>query len=119
MVEALGGSGTVMDYGEVYSALQTGVIDGAENNPASFVSSGHHDVAPFFTLDGHQTQPDPVIISEQVWESLSSDDQELVSEVAQESTAVLRDLWDAAVDEAMQELEEEGVEIYDVNVEEF
>src|SRR5699024_9472638 len=46
MVEALGGSGTVMDYGEVYSALQTGVIDGAENNPASFVSSGHHDVAP-------------------------------------------------------------------------
>lgn len=119
MVEALGGSATVMDYGEVYSALQTGVIDGAENNPASFVSSGHHEVAPHFTLDGHQHQPDPLVISEQVWDSLSSSDQDLVSEVAEEATEVLRDLWGTAVEEAMTEMENSGVEIYDVDVEEF
>jgi tripartite ATP-independent transporter DctP family solute receptor len=83
MVEAMGGSPVTMDFGEVYSGLQTGVIDGAENNEPSYVSTGHYEVATYFTLDGHTRVPEVLLINADLWDSLSAEDQQLIREVAE------------------------------------
>jgi len=119
MVEAMGGSPVVMDFGEVYSGLETGVIDGAENNEPSYVSTGHYEVAPFYTLDGHTRVPEVLLIAEDVWNSLSAEDQELLREVARESIDIQRDLWDAEVEESFQVAQEAGNEIIEVDTEPF
>lgn len=119
MIEAMGGSPVSMDYGEVYGALESGVIDGAENNEPSFVSSGHYETATHFTRDGHQRVPEVLLINEDLWDSLSEEDQELMREVAQESIPVQRELWDEEVEESIEVMEDAGVEVYDVDVEEF
>lgn len=119
MIEAMGGSPVSMDYGEVYGALESGVIDGAENNEPSFVSSGHYETAPHFTRDGHQRVPEVLLINADLWDSLSDDDQELMREVAQESIPYQRDLWDTEVEESIEVMEDAGVEVYDVDVTEF
>lgn len=119
MVEAMGGSGVTMDYGEVYSALETGVIDGAENNEPSYVSSGHYESATYFTRDGHQRIPEVLLINADLWDSLPEEDQELVREVAQESVTEQRALWDAEVEESIATMEDAGIEVIDVDVAEF
>lgn len=119
MVEAMGGSGVTMDYGEVYSALETGVITGAENNEPSYVSSGHYETATYFTRDGHQRIPEVLLINADLFDSLSEEDQQLLREVAQDSVAEQRELWDAEVEESIAAMEEAGIEIIDVEVSEF
>ncbi|NDR58481.1 TRAP transporter substrate-binding protein [Aliiruegeria sabulilitoris] len=93
MVGALGANATPMPYGEVYSSIQTGVIDGAENNWPSYESSGHFEVAGYYTLDQHLMVPEVLVMSKVSWEKLSEEDQKLVMEAAKESTAVQRKLW--------------------------
>ncbi|MDO5530150.1 MAG: TRAP transporter substrate-binding protein [Paracoccus sp. (in: a-proteobacteria)] len=93
MMNALGASATPMPYGEVYSAIQTGVIDGAENNFPSYESSGHYEVAKYFTLDEHLMVPEAVLMSKAAWERLSPEDQEIVRTAAQNSATVQRELW--------------------------
>ncbi|SDJ65176.1 TRAP transporter substrate-binding protein [Aliiruegeria lutimaris] len=93
MVGALGANATPMPYGEVYSGIQTGVIDGAENNWPSYESSGHFEVAGYYTLDQHLMVPEVLVMSKASWEKLSEEDQKLVMEAAKESTAVQRKLW--------------------------
>ena len=93
MVGALGANATPMPYGEVYSSIQTGVIDGAENNWPSYESSGHFEVAGYYTLDQHLMVPEVLVMSKKTWDSLSAEDQALVMEAAKESTAVQRKLW--------------------------
>lgn len=93
MMDALGANATPMPYGEVYSAIQTGVIDGAENNYPSYDSSGHAEVAKYFTLDQHLMVPEVVAVSKMTWDKLSSEDQEIMREAARNSAELQRQLW--------------------------
>lgn len=93
MVQALGANAVPMPYGEVYSAIQTGVIDGAENNWPSYDTSGHYQVAKYFTLDQHLIVPEVLVMSKKSWEKLSPDDQALVRQAAKDSVAEMRKLW--------------------------
>src|SRR5690606_14385664 len=82
-----------MPYGEVYSSIQTGVIDGAENNWPSYDSSGHYEVAKYFTLDQHLMVPELVAVSKTKWDALSPEDQEILRAAAESSEPVQRKLW--------------------------
>ena len=93
MVQALGANAVPMPYGEVYSAIQTGVIDGAENNWPSYDTSGHYEVAKYYTLDEHLIVPEVLVMSKKSWEKLSADDQALIRQAAKDSVPVMRKLW--------------------------
>ena len=93
MMSALGANATPMPYGEVYSAIQTGVIDGAENNFPSYDSSGHAEVAKYYTLDEHLMVPELVAMSKLSWEKLSPEDQEIIKTAGKNSVDVERKLW--------------------------
>ncbi|WP_145108063.1 TRAP transporter substrate-binding protein [Cereibacter sediminicola] len=93
MMSALGANATPMPYGEVYSSIQTGVIDGAENNWPSYDSSGHFEVAKYYTLDQHLMVPELVAISKSTWDGLSPEDQQILRQAAEESEPVQRQLW--------------------------
>lgn len=111
MVDALGGDATPMPYGEVYSAIQTGVIDGAENNWPSFDSSGHFEVAPFYTLDQHLIVPEVLVISQLTMDGLSTEDQDMIRQAAKDSVPFMRDLWAQREAESEQRMIDAGVEI--------
>jgi len=93
LVEALGASPTPMAYGEVYSALQTGVIDGAENNWPSYISSSHYEVAKYITIDSHTRVPEIVVGSPITLGKLSAEDQEIIKKAAKESTELQKAEW--------------------------
>ncbi|MFV0385098.1 TRAP transporter substrate-binding protein [Paracoccus sp. (in: a-proteobacteria)] len=93
MMAALGANATPMPYGEVYSAIQTGVIDGAENNFPSYDTSGHAEVAKFYTMDQHLMVPEVVAMSRVTWDKLSPEDQAIMREAARNSAQVQRKLW--------------------------
>lgn len=93
MVSALGASATPMTYGEVYSGLQTGVIDGAENNWPSYDSVSHYEVAKYYVLDEHTRVPEMQMMSKITWDKLSAEDQKIIKECALESAKLERKLW--------------------------
>ncbi|MBQ4377967.1 MAG: TRAP transporter substrate-binding protein [Treponema sp.] len=95
MVAALGASATPMAYGEVYSGLQTGVIDGAENNWPSYDSVSHYEVAKYYVLDEHTRVPEMQMVSKITWEKFSPEDQKIIKECALESAKLERELWAA------------------------
>ncbi len=95
MMQAFGANPTPMAFGEVYSAIQTGVVDGAENNWPSYESSRHFEVAKYYTLTEHSLQPEVLVMSKKSWDKLSPDDQKLVRQAAKESVVKMRELWDA------------------------
>lgn len=103
-----------MSYGEVYSSLQTGVIDGAENNFPSYYTSGHSEVAQYASLPGFQSVPEVLLASKSFWDSLTPEDQDIFREAAQESVAAQREAWDELVEESIAELEAAGVEIVEI-----
>ncbi len=111
MVDALGGNATPMPYGEVYSGIQTGVIDGAENNWPSFESSGHFEVAPYYTLDEHLIVPEVLVMSKASWDKLSPEDQQIVREAAKESVPYMRELWQEREAASEQQVLDAGVEV--------
>ena len=111
MVSALGANATPMPYGEVYSSIQTGVIDGAENNWPSFESSGHFEVAGYYTLDQHLMVPEVLVMSKMSWDKLSADDQAAVREAAIASRDVQRKLWAEREAASEAKVREAGVEI--------
>ncbi|MFZ9129988.1 MAG: TRAP transporter substrate-binding protein [Pseudomonadales bacterium] len=111
MVSALGGAPTPIAWGELYTALQQGVVDGAENNPPSFHLSGHYEVSKYFTLDEHTSVPDILLISEFVWQGLTETQQGWVIQAAQESAILQRTLWGEATEAALNAVAEAGVEI--------
>ena len=84
-----------MPYGEVYSSIQTGVIDGAENNWPSYDSSGHFEVAKYYTLDQHLIVPEVLVMAKSSFDKLSAEDQEIVRQAAKDFVPVMRDLWAA------------------------
>ncbi|GAA3874178.1 TRAP transporter substrate-binding protein [Celeribacter arenosi] len=111
MVDALGANATPMPYGEVYSSIQTGAIDGAENNWPSFESSGHYEVAGYYTLDQHLIVPEVLVMSKLTWDKLSADDQAAVKAAAKASVPVMRDMWAAREAASEEKVRAAGVEI--------
>ena len=111
MMSALGANATPMPYGEVYSAIQTGVIDGAENNYPSYDSSGHAEVAKYFTLDQHLMVPELVAMSKMSWDKLSPEDQEIVRTAAKNSATLERKLWAEQEEASRAKVEEAGAEM--------
>ncbi len=111
MMNALGGNGVAMGYDQVFSALQTGVIDGAENNPPSFVFDNHYQVAKNYTLTEHLIVPEVLVFSRKTWDSLSKDDQALIRKFAGEAQAEERVLWAAYEKQAMEKAQTSGVQI--------
>jgi len=111
MVRALGGSATPISWGELYTALQQGVVDGAENNPPSFYLSRHYEVCSYYSLDEHTSVPDVLLMSTRVWEDLDPRVQLLVQEAALEAAEYQKVIWAKASDEALAAVEEAGVEI--------
>lgn len=109
MVTALGGSPTPISWGELYTALQSGVVDGAENNPPSLYTSHHYEVCKYYTLDEHTCVPDVLIISSKVWKSLSPQEQKWLQEAADESVPVQRKYWAESVEESLRIVQEAGV----------
>tara|TARA_R100000908_G_scaffold56123_1_gene31478 strand:+ start:9130 stop:10140 length:1011 start_codon:yes stop_codon:yes gene_type:complete len=111
MVRELGGSPTPISWGELYTALQQGVVDGAENNPPSFLASRHYEVAKYYSLDEHLMLPDLLLISTLQWNNLSEQEQQWVQESADSSAAYQRQVWAEAEEEAMEIVQEAGVEV--------
>lgn len=119
LVKALGANPTPMPYGEVYSGLQTGVVDGAENNWPSYQSSHHYEVAKYMTLDEHVMVPEVLVMSKKTWDKLSKDDQALIRKAAKESVAKMRELWTAEEKKAREIVEKAGVQVNEVDKAEF
>ncbi len=111
MVSALGGSPTPVSWGELYTALSQGVVDGAENNPPSFFISKHYEVCKYYTLDEHTYVPDVVLISDYVWDSLTEQQQQWLQQAMDESVEYQKKLWAEATDHALEEVQKAGVEI--------
>lgn len=111
MVNALGGAPTPISFGELYSALQQGVVDGAENNPPSFYSSRHYEVCKYYTLDEHTTIPDVLLVSTVWWNDLSEEERGWLKKSAMESVPYQRKLWEESEQESLQAVKEAGVEI--------
>jgi len=115
MVNALGANATPMAYGEVYSALETGVIDGAENNWPSFESAKHFEVAKHYTLDQHQIVPEVLVMSKASWDKLSPEDQAIVRQAAKDSVVKMRELWDAREKKSRDIVEAAGVKVSEID----
>jgi len=114
MVSAFGASATPMPMGQVFSSLQTGVIDGAENNPPTYFTWSHYQVAKHFLLDAHQRLPEILVMSKVVWDKLSKDDQALLKKAAQDSVKKQRELWDAYEAETLQKVKAGGSTVTEV-----
>lgn len=111
MVSALGGSPTPISWGELYTALSQGVVDGAENNPPSFYISKHYEVSNYYTLDEHTYVPDVVLISRYIWNSLDGQQQAWLQQAMDESVDYQKELWAQATEDALIAVEKHGVEI--------
>lgn len=112
MVEALGGSPTPLSWGELYTALQSGVVDGAENNPPTFYSSHHFEVCKYYTLDEHASIPDVLIMSQVIWDELTQKEKKYLQQAVKETVVKQRALWAGAEEEALNELKKAGVTIF-------
>lgn len=112
MVNELGGSATPMAYGELYTALQQGVVDGAENNPPSFVTSGHYEVCKYYSLDEHSSIPDVLVIGTKYWKTLSEEEQAWMKAAAKISVKAQKEFWRLNVEECMVQLKAADVQIF-------
>jgi tripartite ATP-independent transporter DctP family solute receptor len=111
MVAALGASATPMPYGEVYSAIETGVIDGAENNFPSYETAKHFEVAKNYSLDEHTIVPEVFVISKATWDKLTPEDQAIFKAAGKESMTKQYELWDAQVEKSRKAVEAAGAQI--------
>lgn len=107
MIEALGGYAVPMPFEEVYSALQTGKIDGAENNWPSYESERHYEVAQYYTVDEHARIPEVQLVSQVTWDKLTQEDQLIIRECARTSAIYERSLWHWRTDESMERVKNE------------
>lgn len=111
MVSGLGGSPTPISWGELYTALQQGVVDGAENNPPSFYLSRHYEVAKYYTLDEHTVLPDVLLAGTHLWEKLTKEEQGWLKTAVDNSVVYQRQLWMEAENEALEAVKKAGVEV--------
>jgi tripartite ATP-independent transporter DctP family solute receptor len=108
-MNAMGGNGVAMGFNELYSALQTGVVDGAENNPPTLLAQNHYQVSKIYSLTGHLIIPEIFVFSKRTWETMSKEDQALLKKVSREAQIEQRQLWDAYVGEAETKLKAAGI----------
>jgi len=111
MMNALGANGVPMGYDQVFSALQTGVVDGAENNPPSFVFDNHYQVAKHFTLTEHLIVPEILVFSRKTWDGLSKEDQALITKLARAAQFEERTLWDAKEKDAFDKMKAANIDV--------
>ncbi|HLG80066.1 MAG TPA: TRAP transporter substrate-binding protein [Bradyrhizobium sp.] len=114
MMNALGGNGIAMGYDQVFSSLQTGVIDGAENNPPSYVFSNHYTAAKYYSLTEHLIIPEVLLFSKRAWTALGPDDQSLIKKFAREAQFEERELWKKYEQQAMDKAKAAGCEIVEI-----
>ncbi len=112
MVSALGASPAPLGWGELYSALKQGVVDGAENNSVSFVSSKHYEICKHFSFNHHSRIPDVIVVSSNTWAALSEQEKAWLNEAAAQASAFQRGEWSGAVDEALAVMEQAGVTVH-------
>lgn len=110
-MNALGGNGIAMGFDQLYSALQTGVVDGAENNPPSYESGKHFQVAKYYSLTEHLIIPEILVFSKATWEKLSKDDQALIQKLAREAQQEQRALWNEREKKSMELIKQAGIEV--------
>ena len=111
MVRAMGGAATPIAWGELYTALQQGIVDGAENNPPSFYLSRHYEIARYYSLDEHTSVPDVLLISTRVWSGLSPQQRAWVQEAANASAEYEKRLWKKAEEDALAAVQADGVTV--------
>jgi tripartite ATP-independent transporter DctP family solute receptor len=119
MIRALGASPTPMSLGEVYTSIQNGVVDGAENNWPSYISVGHYEVARYFTVNQHMAAPEMILVNTGVWNSFSDEEKRIVKEGALEGARVQRAAWLAAEKEFEERARAAGSIIYEPTPEEI
>ena len=120
MVEALGANPTPMPYGEVYTALKTGIVDAAENNWPAYESSRHFETAKYYNLSEHSLSPEMLVFSKKVWDALPKEDQALLRKAAKESVPYMRKLWDEREIKSRKMAETAGAQVINIaNKQEF
>ena len=119
LIRTMGGSATPLSYGELYTAFQGGIVDGAENNPPSFYTSRHYEVTDYYVLNEHTAVPDVMVISPKVWSSLSEQEQSWLMEATDEAISFQRELWQEFEEEALNEVKKAGIEIITPDKEPF
>lgn len=118
-MNAMGGNGISMGFNELYNALQTGVVDGAENNPPTFLTQNHYQLAKVYSLTGHLIIPEIFVFSRRSWDTLSKEDQALITKLSREAQLEQRQLWDAMVAESVAKLKAAGIQFVEVDKEAF
>ncbi len=111
MVNEMGGAATPISFGELYTALQQGVVDGAENNPPSFHLTNHYELCEYYSLDKHTAPQDVLLVSTHLWERLTPQQQTWLQEAADESAQYQKELWAEATEEALRIVKKAGVKI--------
>lgn len=120
MMDSLGANATPMSFGQVYESLLTGVIDGAENNWPSYVSTRHFEAAKYYTLDRHSMVPEVIVMSEESWNKLSEEHQLIVKKAAKEATKYMRVIWNERVNKAKAQAIQAGIVINEnIELDEF
>jgi tripartite ATP-independent transporter DctP family solute receptor len=109
-MNAMGGNGVAMGFNELYSAMQTGVVDGAENNEPTVLAQNHYQVAKVYSLTGHLIIPEMFVFSKTSWDKLGRDDQVLLKKLSREAQLEQRQLWDEKTAKATEELKAKGVQ---------
>jgi len=111
MVNSLGGNGVAMGYDQLINAIQTGIVDGAENNYPSYANGQHYRYAKHFSQTEHLILPEILVFSKRIWDTLSKEDQALVRKLAREAQFEARTLWDEMEKKALAQMKEAGVEV--------
>ncbi|WP_377110287.1 TRAP transporter substrate-binding protein [Pseudoalteromonas sp. R86517] len=111
MVNTMGGAATTVSWGELYTALQQGIVGGAENNPPSFYFSKHYEVSKYYLLDEHTSIPDVIVIGTKVWNKLKPQEQQWLSQAMSEATEYQKVLWAESTQMSLQKVKEAGVEV--------
>ncbi|MGH6922327.1 MAG: TRAP transporter substrate-binding protein [Propylenella sp.] len=118
MANAMGANGVAMGYDQLINAMQTGIVDGAENNYPSYSTGQHYNYAPYYSTTGHLMIPEILVFSKKVWETLSAEDQALITKLAKEAQLEQRDLWMAKEEESIADMKAHNVTITEITPEE-
>ena len=115
LLEAMGANATPMPFGEVYTALKTGLVDAAENNFPSYESSRHFEVAKFYSQTEHSMAPEILVFSKKVWDTLPAAEQQIIRKAAKESVPYMRKLWDEREAKSLATVKAGGAQIVEVD----